>query len=83
MNRKNFIANTLMAFAVTLVPRILQPSLPEVMEDEVVEVSVVWKTYAFNGSDGFYQVGDHTTNDYNHTIQMKTSEYEFIKNKAL
>lgn len=30
MNRKNFIANTLMALAATLVPRVLQPVIPKV-----------------------------------------------------
>jgi hypothetical protein len=30
MNRKQWIRDTLMAFAVTLVPKILQPSVPEV-----------------------------------------------------
>jgi hypothetical protein len=30
INRKDFIRNTLMAFAVTLVPKILQPCIPNV-----------------------------------------------------
>ena len=40
MNRKNFLRNAMMALAVSLVPKILQPMLPDIQEEEMVDVEV-------------------------------------------
>lgn len=36
MNRKDFIRNTIMGLAASMLPRILQPTIPEVLEEKYV-----------------------------------------------
>lgn len=40
MKRKEFLKNALMAIAVSLLPKILHPCVPEVVEENMVEVPV-------------------------------------------
>lgn len=48
MKRRNFLKDCLMGLAISLVPKILQPSLPELLEDELVAVDVQFQ-YSFPG----------------------------------
>jgi hypothetical protein len=53
MNRKQWIRDTLMAFAVTLVPKILQPCVPEIKSDD--------EYYYFDGIIPWIQKGGNYT----------------------
>lgn len=45
MNRRNFLRDTLLIMAASLLPKILQPSLPQVQEEEMVDIQVNYVTY--------------------------------------
>ena len=51
MKRNDFLKNALMAIAISLVPKILQPLLPEVT-DEMIQIPVNTWVVAQNNADG-------------------------------
>lgn len=57
MKRRNFIRDCLMGLAISLVPKILQPILPEVLEEEMVEARISYFHY-YNIEEGRYIADD-------------------------
>jgi hypothetical protein len=53
--RRNFLRNITMAIAASLVPRILQPAVPELPELEEMEIEVAMHIYQFpmTGENGY------------------------------
>ena len=70
-----------MAIAVSLLPKVLRPMEPGIVEDEIIDVEVVWNVYRYDNG----QLVKANANLYRdgHTIKMKMSEYELVKNKVL
>lgn len=52
MNRRNFLRDTALTIAASLLPRILQPAVPEVQE-EMVEIEVTVLRYPLTPEESF------------------------------
>jgi hypothetical protein len=77
MKRRSFLRDALMTLAISLVPEILRPVVPEVTEDKEIEVEVVFNTYIFK--DGIFEYKCASPTDEPHVITMKESEYYFLE----
>jgi hypothetical protein len=68
--RRNFLRNITMAIAASLVPRILQPAVPEVEEDE--RVPILFKTFSFS-ANGYEDLKETT-------FWIRKKDYEALLN---
>jgi len=57
MNRNTFLRNIVLGIAATILPKILQPTLPEVCEEEMVDIPIrlEYVTYNYVGGIDPYQ----------------------------
>lgn len=78
MKRKEFLKNALMAIAISLLPKVLHPSVPEVEEEAMVNVPVEfivnWKFYS--ETKKFEKTYDHV---YTMNFQVPESKAEQFK----
>lgn len=58
--RRNFLRNITMAIAASLVPRILQPAVPELPEAEEVELVPVCLNMFVYAPEGYEKLGSET-----------------------
>lgn len=73
MKRKDFLRNVFMGIAISLVPKSLQPFIPEVVEESSYCKGVLWHIQ----NDGVvmnYTAGSFTMNDLNDLFQQLTNQ---------
>lgn len=75
MKRRNFLRNVILGIAASLLPKILQPLVPEVTEEEMVRIPFNTYIVAYNHPNGdvTYKQGEL------HYMDLKKSQVEFIE----
>jgi hypothetical protein len=77
MNRRSLIKNALLGLAVSLVPEILRPSVPEVKEEKKEEVVMVEVQFLLFEGNGAYSFG---LNKQTRSIELPISTVEKLSN---
>jgi hypothetical protein len=77
MNRRSLIKNALLGLAVSLVPEILRPSVPEVKEEKKEEVVMVEVQFLLFEDNGAYSFG---LNKQTSSIELPISSVEKLSN---